>query len=90
MKILLKTIPRKYQLNIDEVFLSPNNKQILNKLILELERLLAPAFTPTRKEIWDWLGALHRHQRGRHLKVEQGKIDEDNRRLHANNRMNEV
>ncbi|KAF0543792.1 hypothetical protein F8M41_003287 [Gigaspora margarita] len=36
MKILLKTILRKFQLKIDEVFLSSDNKQILNKLIPEL------------------------------------------------------
>ena len=90
MKVLLKTIPKKYELKVDEVFLSKNNQDILKKLVPELLRLLVPTYTPTRKEVWDWLGALHQHQRGRYKKAEAGKLDADNRRIHANNRMNEV
>jgi len=90
MKVLLKTIPKKYALKVDEVFMSKNNQAILRKLVPELLRLLAPVYTPTRKEVWDWLGALHRHQRGQYKKAEAGTLDEDNRRIHANNRMNEV
>ena len=90
MKVLLKTILKKYDLKVDEVFMSKNNQSILRKLVSELLRLLALVYTPTHKEVWDWLGALHWHQRGRYKKAEAGTLDEDNRRIHANNRMNEV
>lgn len=90
MKILMKSIPEEYQLKVDQVFSSSDNKKILGKIIPELLDALAPRFNPSRKQLHEWLGALHRHQRGRHRKAETGKLDADNRRLHANSRLNEV
>jgi hypothetical protein len=90
MKVLMKTIPPNLELRVDEVFSSSENKKILNKLVPELLKMMAPRFQPTRKQIHEWLGSLHRHQRGRYRKKETGKIEADNRRLHANSRLNEV
>jgi hypothetical protein len=90
MKVLMKTIPKEYQLRVDEVFSSSKNKEISGRLIPKLLNSMAPRFNSSRKQIHEWLGALHRHQRGRYRKVETGKLDADNRRLHANSRLNEV
>jgi len=90
MKVILKTIPEKYHLKIDEVFSSLKNKKILTKLVPELLNSMAPRYNPSRKQIHEWLGSLHRHQRGRYRMEQAGKIDADNRRLHANSRLSEV
>ena len=90
MKALMKTIPPNLELRVDEVFSSSINRKILNNLIPELLKSMKPHFNPTRKQLHEWLGALHRHQRGRYRKRETGKLDADNRRLHGNSRLNEV
>jgi hypothetical protein len=83
-------MPESQLLRIDEIFTSKTNTRIANNLISELLKLLAPRFKPTQKQMWDWLGALHRHQRGRFLKEKSGKLSADNRRIHINSRINEV
>ena len=90
MKILLKTMPKSRGLRINEIFTSKTNTKITAKLVPELLRMLAPRFKPTQKQMWDWLGALHRHQRGRFLKEKSGKLLADNQRIHVNSRTNEV
>jgi hypothetical protein len=90
MKVLMKTIPQEFRLRVDEVYTSSENKKILNRLVPELLNSMAPRFCPSQKQLYDWLGALHRHQRGRYRKTQTGKLDTDNRRLHANSRLNEV
>ena len=90
MKVLMKTIPQEFRLLIDEVFSSSENKKILNRLVPELLNSMAPRFYPSRKQLHEWLGTLHRHQRGRYRKTQTGKLDADNRRLHANSRLSEV
>jgi hypothetical protein len=90
MKILVKTLPEHYKLRVDEVFSSSENKKILARLIPELLRLMTPNFNPSRRQLHDWLGALHRHQRGRYIKSKTGKLEADDRRLHANSRLSEV
>lgn len=90
MKALIKTINKRYTLRLDEVFTSKANTKILERLIPELLRLMEPRYTPTRKQLRDWLGALHRHQRGRYIQRKSGKLPADNRRIHENSRLNEV
>src|SRR5271170_861934 len=90
IRILMKTIPAEFQLKIDEIFTSSTNKKILNNLVPELLKSMAPHFHPTRRQLHEWLGALHRHQRGRYRKRETGKLDADNQRLHSNSQLNEV
>ncbi|CAB5326046.1 unnamed protein product [Rhizophagus irregularis] len=50
---------------------------------------MKPQFSPSYKQINDWLAALHKHRRARLLYVERDVIDKDNRRLHKNNRLSE-
>jgi len=83
MKVLLKTMPRSFKLKIDEIFTSKTNKKIMNDLIAELLRLMAPRFNPTQKQLWSWLGALHRHQRGRFLKQQSDKLMDNNQHIHV-------
>ena len=90
MRVLMKTIPQEFRLLVDEVFTSSENKKILNRLVPELLNSMAPRFYPSRKQLHEWLGTLHRHQRGRYRKTQTGKLDADNRRLHANSRLSEV
>ena len=90
MKVLMKTIPQKFRLRVDEVFSSSENKKILNRLVPKLLNSMALRFYPSRKQLHEWLGALHRHQRGRYRKTQTGKLDADNRRLHANSWLSEV
>ena len=90
MKVLLKEVPERYILRVDEIFTSKKNVNITNMLIPELLNSLAPRFTPTRKQVRNWLGTLYRHQRERYLKKNSEKITADNQRIHINSRLSEV
>ncbi|POG62308.1 hypothetical protein GLOIN_2v1811485 [Rhizophagus irregularis DAOM 181602=DAOM 197198] len=65
------------------------NVDILRQLIPLLIASMKPRFSPSYKQINDWLAALHKHRRVRLLYVERDVIDKDNRRLHKNNRLSE-
>src|SRR5271170_8265771 len=90
MKVLLKIMPEDSKLRVDEIFTSKANRKIAKNLIPELLKLMEPRFSPTRKQLWSWLGALHRHQRGRFLQKKSGRLDADNQRIHNNSRVNKV
>ena len=87
---MLKEVPEIYTLRVDEIFTSKKNVNITNMLIPELLNSLVPRFTLTHKQVRDWLGALHRHQRGRYLKKNSGKITADNQRIHINSKLSEI
>ncbi|GET62092.1 hypothetical protein GLOIN_2v1785716 [Rhizophagus irregularis DAOM 181602=DAOM 197198] len=65
------------------------NVDIIRQLIPRLIASMKPRFSPSYKQINDWLAALHKHRRARLLYVERDVIDKDNRRLHKNNRLSE-
>ena len=88
MKVLLKTMPKDSKLRVDEIFTSKANRKIAKNLIPELLKLMEPRFSPTRKQLWSWLGALHRHQRGRFLQKKSERLDANNRRIHS--KVNEI
>ena len=90
MKVILKTMPTELTLRYDEKFTNETNANILRQLIPRLIASMKPRFSPSYKQINDWLAALHKHRRARLLYVERGVIDKDNRRLHKNNRLSEV
>src|SRR3990170_2678733 len=91
MKAILKTIPPELDLNYDETFTSQTNIEIRRKLIPELIESLKPNFTPTQDALTRWLNSLHKSRRSRNSYTKkQGRKDADNRRLHANGRMNDV
>ncbi|CAB4439469.1 unnamed protein product [Rhizophagus irregularis] len=89
MKVILKTMPPELMLRYDEKFTNETNADILRQLIPRLIASMKPRFSPSYKQINDWLAALHKHRRARLLYVERGVIDKDNRRLHKNNRLSE-
>jgi len=90
MKSILKTIPRESDLNYDETFVSSINVEIRRKLVPELRKSLKPKFNPTHNQITQWLMSLHKSRRSRSNYRKKGRLDSDNRRLHANGRMNDV
>ena len=90
MKSILKTLPRTLDLNYDETFMSQANVDIRRKLIPEIIKSLKPNFNPTHDQITKWLSSLHKLRRSRNNYKKRGKLDTDDRRLHANGRINDV
>ena len=90
MKVILKTMPAELTMKYDEKFTGETNTNILRPLIPRIISSMKPRFSPSYKQIKDWLAALHKHRRARHLYLERGVIDKDNRRLYKNNRLSEV
>ncbi len=90
MKAILKTLPPGFEFKIDETFTSETNDKIRRKLIPQLLAAMKPRYQPTYEQLNNWLKALHKHRRGRYNYQQKGNIDRDNRRLHSNNRLNEV
>jgi hypothetical protein len=90
MKTILKTLPTELLLKYDEKFTSESNTNVLRQLVPRLLTSMKLRYTPSFKQIKDWLSALHKHRRARLLYGERGVLDKDNRRLHKNNRLSEV
>lgn len=89
MKVVLKTLPQDLEMRYDLKFGSEENTDILRKVIPHLVDALKK-YKTSYKKIKEWLSALHKHRRVRLLYSQRGKLDRDNRRLHKNNRTNEV
>ena len=89
MKAILRTLPTDLGMNYGEKFTSEVNTEILRKLIPHLVRALK-RYNVTYRQIKEWLQALHKHRRVCLLYNQCGTLDRDNRRLHKNNRINEV
>jgi hypothetical protein len=77
-------------MNYEEMFNSQSNIEIRRELILELVKALKPNHRASSDQISNWLQSLHRSRRSRNNYKNKGKLDSDNRRLHANGRLNEV
>jgi hypothetical protein len=90
MKHVLKTMPAKFDLDYNQTFMSKMNVDIRKQLIPELVKSLKPKFNPTYEQLTKWLMSLHKSRRSRNNYKKKGKLDSDNRRLHANGRMNDV
>jgi len=90
MKTILKTIPPDLDMNYNETFNSQSNIEIRRKLVPELIKALKPNYHASYDQISKWLQTLHRSRRSRNNYKIKGRIDADNRRLHANSRLNEV
>jgi uncharacterized protein YggL (DUF469 family) len=90
MKTILKTFPIELELKYDEKFSSESNDEILRQVIPRLIEAMKPRYTPRYRQVNSWLAALHKHRRVRLLYKQRGTLDKDNRRLHRNNRLNEV
>src|SRR5256885_637466 len=89
MKIVLRTVPKDLEMRYDEKFGSETNTEIMRDLIPRLVKSLK-RYKVTYSQVRGWLQALHKHRRMRYLYGKCGVLDRDNRRLHKNNRTNEV
>lgn len=90
MKSILKTLDEKFNLNYNETFNSTKNIKIRRKLIPEIRKSLAPNYHPSFNQVTRWLSSLHKSRRSKlNLKI-SGKNNMDSRRVHANNRLNDV
>jgi hypothetical protein len=89
MKIVLRTVPKDLEMRYDEKFGSETNTEIMRDLIPRLVKSLK-RYKVTYSQVRGWLQALHKHRRVRYLYGKRGVLDRDNRRLHKNNRTNEV
>jgi hypothetical protein len=90
MKSILKTLNDKYNLNYNETFNSAKNIKIRRKLIPEIRKSLAPNYRPSFNQVTRWLSSLHKSRRSKLSLRISGKESMDNRRVHANNRLNDV
>lgn len=90
MKTIIKTIDSEFSLNYNETFTSVNNCEIRRKLIPELQKSLAPKFRPSVTQLTKWLNSLHKSRRATARMRNSGKLSKDLRRVHANNRQNDV
>jgi hypothetical protein len=90
MKTILKTFNDDLEMKYDEKFTSETNKDIMRRITSRLIEAMRPRYNPTYKQVNKWLAALHKHRRVRFLYKQRGTLDKDNRRLHKNNRTNEV
>ena len=84
MKEILKNLSSEYEMKYDEVFTSPDNRSIRQKLVPELLKSLKP------HQLNDWLRALHKHRRDGVLLAQKGARDRTSRRIHNNNRIAEM
>ena len=90
MKTILKTIDPKFKLDYNETFNSSKNIKIRRSLIPELRKSLAPNYRPSILQITTWLSSLHKSRRSQMSLKKSGKDAKDSRRVHANNRSNDV
>ena len=79
MKEILKTLSSEYEMKYDEVFTSPDNKNIRQKLVPELLKSLKPQYNPSYGQLNDWLRALHKHRRDGILLTQKGNQDRSSR-----------
>jgi hypothetical protein len=90
MKAILKTIDKDKDLDYEQPFNSFLNNEIRRKLIPELKASLTPNFHPTVTQLTKWLNSLHKSRRSQLKLKKNGKFGEDQRRVHNNNRVQEV
>ena len=91
MKVILKTIPSRLDLNYDETFTSETNMEIRRNLVPELLNALKLNFYPTQEQLTKWLNSLHKSRRSRiSYGKKEGRKDTDDQRLHANGRIGDV
>ena len=91
MKLILKTIPSRVNLNYDETFTSKTNMEIRRNLVPELIDALKLNFHLTQEQLTKWLNSLHKFRRSRiSYEKKEGRKDTDDWHLHANGRMGDV
>ncbi|PKY53070.1 hypothetical protein RhiirA4_471087 [Rhizophagus irregularis] len=90
MKSILKTLSDTLNLDYEEIFMSSSNVNTRKKLIPELIKVLKLNFQPTYDQITKWLKFIHKSRRSRNSYKNKGRLDADNRCLHANGKIKDV
>jgi hypothetical protein len=90
MRTVLKTIDSKRDLDYDDTFTSERNIAVRRSLISELKKALAPNYRPSASQLTKWLQCLHKSRRSKNKIRKSDKIVAENRRVHNNNRVQDV
>ena len=91
MKLILKTIPSRVDLNYDKTFTSKMNMEIRRNLVPELINALKLNFYPMREQLTKWLNSLHKFRQSRiSYGKKKSRKDTDDWHLHANRCMGNV
>ena len=90
MKSILKTMPAELDMNYGDTFFSQTNVEIRRKLVPELMKAMIPNYQVSYNQLVQWLKSLHKSRRSQRIYLNKGTLDTDNRRIHANSRLNEV
>jgi hypothetical protein len=90
MKTILKTITKEKDLDYESSFASNRNLNIRHRLIPELQKSMAPNYHPSANQLTNWLKSIHKSRHSRAALKKKGKDIQDQRRIHANNRLNDV
>jgi hypothetical protein len=51
---------------------------------------MSPKFKPSVMQLTNWLGSIHKSRRSQAKLRSSGRMNEDNRRIHNNNRLQDV
>ena len=90
MKLILKNINPKLDLDYDQTFTSKKNTKIRRSLVKELWKDLVPRFHPSVGQLTSWLSCLHKSHWTQWKIRKDRKIGENKRRVHANSRVQDV
>jgi hypothetical protein len=90
MRTVLKTIDSKRDLDYDDTFTSERNIAVRRSLISELKKALALNYRPSASQLTKWLQCLHKSRRSKNKIRKSDKIVAENRRVHNNNRVQDV
>jgi len=63
MKIILKTLNKKFSLDYEDTFNTKKNLEIRSRLIPELQKSMAPNYHPSVTQLTKWLKSLHKSRR---------------------------
>ena len=77
MKLILKNINLKLDLDYDQTFTSEKNTKICRSLVKELRKDLAPRFHPSVGQLTSWLSCLHKSRRTQRKIRKDEKIGKD-------------
>ena len=75
MKIILKTIKLRYNLNYEKIFIRSENIKIHYKLISELMKSLELTYKPLVQQMMKWLSSLHKSYRSQAKLKKMRKIN---------------
>ena len=90
MKVILKMIDSKWDLDYGETFNSKKKVKTRHSLILELRKAIALNFCSSVNQLSNWLKSLHKSQQSKNKIKQSGRIVANKRRVHNNSRIQDV